>query len=70
MTKSFSFSFTFCFLCGEQAATSSSCGVFSLPSRSFLSTDTPMPDSSSAVLPDSQSQAKPDETLLPELGIS
>lgn len=65
-----SFSFTFSRLWGVQAGSSGSCGVFSLPSLSFLSTDTPMPESNSEVLLESQSQLKPVETLLPEEGIS
>lgn len=65
-----SLSFTFSRLWGVQTGSSGSCRVFSLPSLSFFSTDTPMPERSSEVLLESQSQLKPVETLLPEEEIS
>lgn len=69
MTKSFSFSFTFCrFRGGLGDDTSRSCSVFSLPSWSFLRTDTP--ERNSEVLLTSPSQVKLVETLLLEDGIS
>ncbi|KAI1240168.1 hypothetical protein IHE44_0011622 [Lamprotornis superbus] len=69
ITKSFSLSFTFCRFGGRHGEdTSRSCGVFSLRSLSFLRADTPMPERSSEVLPESHSKLV--ETLVLEDGIS